>query len=370
VDYKEVLNEADFAVFSRLRDLRKVIAEKEAVPAYAIFTNEQLAAMVTGKVDRLCQAEPGVHAYARYMDDFVCWADDKAALLELGGRIGKTVVEELGLTLKHPPAPQPCSRGMDFLGYRIFPTHTRLNRRSKVRYQRRLRAILPRVECGEIPELAAQQRLTALTAFLLPAKSWAYRARVLGGFRSAAIGLEPGEPGRQLEQQREQLPHREPQQQQPRQQQQQQQPGVPLRPQLRPSAPDGAGESQTTGLNRPPSRSSPQPRGGDKTQKRPPGVSSSAEAGSNAPGGPIFMEDYSSSKRTDLFGIGLAPIQIMTGGCDTNHARLRTGKRPGQSEEQKGLSELRRRAAGNTGRSILEFSVSLRLRPGPADDWP
>jgi hypothetical protein len=369
VDYKEVMNEADFAVFSRLRDLRKVIAEKEAVPAYAIFTNEQLAAMVTGKVDRLCQAEPGVHAYARYMDDFVCWADDKAALLELGGRIGKTVVEELGLTLKHPPAPQPCSRGMDFLGYRIFPTHTRLNRRSKVRYQRRLRAILPRVECGEIPELAAQQRLTALTAFLLPAKSWAYRARVLGGFRSAAIGLEPGEPGRQLEQQREQLPHREPQQQQPRQQQQQQ-PGVPLRPQLRPSAPDGAGESQTTGLNRPPSRSSPQPRGGDKTQKRPPGVSSSAEAGSNAPGGPIFMEDYSSSKRTDLFGIGLAPIQIMTGGCDTNHARLRTGKRPGQSEEQKGLSELRRRAAGNTGRSILEFSVSLRLRPGPADDWP
>jgi superfamily II DNA helicase RecQ len=53
VDYKEVLNEADFAVFSRLRDLRKVIAEKEAVPAYAVFNNEQLAAMVTGKVDSL-----------------------------------------------------------------------------------------------------------------------------------------------------------------------------------------------------------------------------------------------------------------------------------------------------------------------------
>jgi superfamily II DNA helicase RecQ len=55
VDYKEVLNEADFAVFSRLRDLRKVIAEKEAVPAYAIFTNEQLAAMVTGKVESLTE---------------------------------------------------------------------------------------------------------------------------------------------------------------------------------------------------------------------------------------------------------------------------------------------------------------------------
>jgi hypothetical protein len=37
IDYKEVLNEADFAVFSRLRDLRKVISDKEAIPAYLIF---------------------------------------------------------------------------------------------------------------------------------------------------------------------------------------------------------------------------------------------------------------------------------------------------------------------------------------------
>ncbi len=53
VDYKEVLNEEDFAVFARLRELRKTLAEKEAVPPYAVFTNEQLAAMVTQKSDSL-----------------------------------------------------------------------------------------------------------------------------------------------------------------------------------------------------------------------------------------------------------------------------------------------------------------------------
>jgi HRDC domain len=64
IDYKEVLNEADFAVFARLRDLRKVVCEKEAIPAYSIFTNEQLAAMVTGKVDSLTAMGtiPGVGA--------------------------------------------------------------------------------------------------------------------------------------------------------------------------------------------------------------------------------------------------------------------------------------------------------------------
>lgn len=53
VDYKEVLSPEDFAVFCRLRDLRKAISDKEAIPAYSIFTNEQLAAMVTGKVAAL-----------------------------------------------------------------------------------------------------------------------------------------------------------------------------------------------------------------------------------------------------------------------------------------------------------------------------
>jgi len=53
IDYKEVLSPEDFAIFCKLRDLRKAVAEKDAIPAYSIFTNEQLAAMVTEKVDSL-----------------------------------------------------------------------------------------------------------------------------------------------------------------------------------------------------------------------------------------------------------------------------------------------------------------------------
>ncbi len=43
VDYREVLSEDDFAVFARLRDVRKELAAREAVPAYAVCTNEMLA---------------------------------------------------------------------------------------------------------------------------------------------------------------------------------------------------------------------------------------------------------------------------------------------------------------------------------------
>ena len=51
VDYKEVLSAEQFETFARLRLLRKELADKEAVPVYAIFSNEQLAEMVKTKAD-------------------------------------------------------------------------------------------------------------------------------------------------------------------------------------------------------------------------------------------------------------------------------------------------------------------------------
>jgi superfamily II DNA helicase RecQ len=43
IDYKTVLDEATFEKFSRLRTFRKKIAEEDAVPAYAVFTDAELS---------------------------------------------------------------------------------------------------------------------------------------------------------------------------------------------------------------------------------------------------------------------------------------------------------------------------------------
>ncbi|MEM9291590.1 MAG: HRDC domain-containing protein [Acidobacteriota bacterium] len=53
VDYREVLPPEEFAVYAQLRELRKTIAQRENVPAYIVFTNAQLAAMVQGQVRTL-----------------------------------------------------------------------------------------------------------------------------------------------------------------------------------------------------------------------------------------------------------------------------------------------------------------------------
>lgn len=45
MDYKTVLPPAQFAVFARLRECRKDLAAKDGLPAFAVCTDEQLAAM-------------------------------------------------------------------------------------------------------------------------------------------------------------------------------------------------------------------------------------------------------------------------------------------------------------------------------------
>lgn len=45
VDYMQVLAPEVFKRFSKLREIRKRIATEEAIPAYAIFTDEELAAI-------------------------------------------------------------------------------------------------------------------------------------------------------------------------------------------------------------------------------------------------------------------------------------------------------------------------------------
>jgi superfamily II DNA helicase RecQ len=45
VDYMEVLDAECFKRFSKMREVRKRIAAEEAIPAYAVFTDEELAGM-------------------------------------------------------------------------------------------------------------------------------------------------------------------------------------------------------------------------------------------------------------------------------------------------------------------------------------
>lgn len=55
VDYKEVLDEPSFKRFTKMRELRKALAQAENIPAYAILTDEQMAGL--SKIEELTLAK-------------------------------------------------------------------------------------------------------------------------------------------------------------------------------------------------------------------------------------------------------------------------------------------------------------------------
>jgi superfamily II DNA helicase RecQ len=50
IDYRDRLPEEQFHKFSKLRDLRKQVADDAGIPVYNVFTNAQLAEMVESKI--------------------------------------------------------------------------------------------------------------------------------------------------------------------------------------------------------------------------------------------------------------------------------------------------------------------------------
>lgn len=57
VDYREELTEEEFEVFSKVRDWRKVAADKEGIPVYAVLTNKQIAEIVQKRVSTRSQLQ-------------------------------------------------------------------------------------------------------------------------------------------------------------------------------------------------------------------------------------------------------------------------------------------------------------------------
>jgi hypothetical protein len=72
---------------------------------------------------------------------------------------------QLALELKAGSYMNRVEHGMDFRGCRVYPNRLRLNRRSRVRFRRKLRALERAYLAGRIDERQLQERATALVAF-------------------------------------------------------------------------------------------------------------------------------------------------------------------------------------------------------------
>jgi hypothetical protein len=137
------------------------------------FANHYLAMM-----DHYIKETLRVRRYVRYMDDFVLWDSNKEKLRESAKQIADYLAATLRLDLK-TPCMNRCSRGMSFLGYRVFPRGLTLTRRSRDRFRRKMQWIESKLRNGEWSERQAADHALPLLAFVRHAQTLNFRRGVL-----------------------------------------------------------------------------------------------------------------------------------------------------------------------------------------------
>lgn len=122
-------------MFNRIIDIHD-----EGMPIGS-YTSQYIGNLILSGLDHWVKEVARVKHYFRYMDDMVLVLPDKKdchlRLAQLREQINL-----LKLTIKDNVVIAPVSTGIDFIGYKFYPTHTRLRKRIKVKMQRNARSLM------------------------------------------------------------------------------------------------------------------------------------------------------------------------------------------------------------------------------------
>jgi len=149
LDIKKFYPSIDHDVMKRL--IRRKIKDKDllwlldeiidSAPGLPIgnYLSQYLANFYLTYFDHWIKEEKRVRYYLRYADDMVILAPDKQTLHQLLSDIRKYLQQELNLTIKRNYQLFPvATRGIDFVGYVFFHTHTLLRKTIKQNFARML----------------------------------------------------------------------------------------------------------------------------------------------------------------------------------------------------------------------------------------
>jgi retron-type reverse transcriptase len=103
------------------------------------LTSQLFANIYLDKLDHYLKEVCRVTYYARYMDDFLILHRDKKVLQTLLCKVEDYLHEELRINLNPKTGIFPGKQGIDFCGYRIWPTHVKPRKSTVKRAKKRLK---------------------------------------------------------------------------------------------------------------------------------------------------------------------------------------------------------------------------------------
>jgi hypothetical protein len=107
-------------------------------------------------IDKLLEQDEAVIYSARNMDDIAAIVTDKYEAKRVLAKLSQALAER-NLSMKPNWRIAPLSYGMDILGYKIYPTHTKLRKHIKQHMKRRHRQLIQ----GNVPNKVYKQQMSA-----------------------------------------------------------------------------------------------------------------------------------------------------------------------------------------------------------------
>lgn len=151
----------DKRVLALLGEIVRSIGGEKNVPI-GNYTSQWFGNLYLNELDMLMKHKYHVKDYMRYCDDFLLFGNDKAFLREMAGVIRDFLGEHLKLKLSKCSL-YPTSQGVDFLGYRHFPSGKILVRKSTAkRIKKQLKAVRWKVKHGR---MTREQALSTVCSY-------------------------------------------------------------------------------------------------------------------------------------------------------------------------------------------------------------
>lgn len=103
------------------------------------LTSQLFANIYLNELDQFVKHELRIKYYIRYMDDIIVLDNNKKQLHEVKAKIENYLNNVLKLHLNNKTALRPISLGIEFVGYKIWPTHAKLKKKTALKIKHRLR---------------------------------------------------------------------------------------------------------------------------------------------------------------------------------------------------------------------------------------
>lgn len=137
---KKYISDKELLKFTKLLifDSRPSINSSVGIPI-GNYTSQFFANTYLNELDQFIKHNLHIRAYVRYMDDFILLLNSKEECKEIKKKIEIFLWEHLRLTLNDKSRYYPYKMGVNFCGYRIFPTHSLLRTSSKTKIKNKIK---------------------------------------------------------------------------------------------------------------------------------------------------------------------------------------------------------------------------------------